>query len=166
MILEIMSFLQADDSLYWVMLSIWMSIFVVTLFIEINTADITIIWFCISALVSFVLALFGIPYTIQIVVFIVLSLVLLLATRPLTKNLMNKTLIRTNADRIISTIGIVTKTINPNEIGEIKVGSEYWRAISADNSLIEENEQVTILSFSGNKVVVAKVNKDKDINII
>ena len=62
--------------------------------------------------------------------------------------------------------GIVTKTINPDDVGEIKIGSEVWRAISADNSQILENEKVTIISFSGNKVVVSKINKEQNINII
>lgn len=166
MLLSWLNFTQSNEPLYWIMLGIWISVFIITLFIEINTADLTIIWFCVASLVSFILALFGISYVIQIVVFIVISFVLLLATRPLTKNMMDKTLIRTNADRIISTTGIVTKSINPDEVGEIKVGNEYWRAISADNTLIEENEKVTIISFSGNKVVVSKVNCDQNINII
>ncbi len=161
-----LEFLQSNESLYWIMFSIWLGIFIITLFMEINTADLTIIWFCIASLVAFILALFGIPYVIQIVVFIILSFILLLATKPLTKNMMNKTLIRTNADRIISTIGIVTKTINPDDIGEVKVGSEYWRAISADNTLINEDEKVVIISFSGNKVVVSKLNREQNLNII
>lgn len=166
MLLSDLNFIQTNEPLYWIMLSIWISIFIITLFIEINTADLTIIWFCIASLVSFILALFGISYIIQIVVFVVISFVLLLATRPLTKNMMNKTLIRTNADRIISTTGIVTKTINPDDVGEVKVGNEYWRAISADNTIIEKNEKIIIISFSGNKVVVSKVNREQNINII
>lgn len=166
MLLSVLNFIQTNEPLYWIMISIWISVFVITLFIELNTADLTIIWFCVASLVSFILALFGISYVIQIVVFVVVSLVLLLATRPLTKNMMNKTLIRTNADRIISTTGVVTKTISPDEVGEVKVGTEYWRAISADNTLIEENEKITVISFNGNKVVVSKVNRDQNINII
>ena len=166
MLLSVLNFIQTNEPLYWIMISIWISVFVVTLFIELNTADLTIIWFCVASLVSFILALFGISYVIQIVVFVVVSLVLLLATRPLTKNMMNKTLIRTNADKIISTTGVVTKTISPDEVGEVKVGTEYWRAVSADNTLIEENEKITVISFNGNKVVVSKVNRDQNINII
>lgn len=166
MLLSALNFISSSEPLYWIMICIWISVFVITLFIELNTADLTIIWFCVASLVSFILSLFGISYVIQIVVFVIVSLVLLVATRPLTKNMMNKTLIRTNADRIISSIGIVTKAINPDEIGEVKVGSEYWRAISADNSLIEENEKITIISFSGNKVIVSKINRDQNINII
>lgn len=151
---------------YWFMLFLWIIIFIITLFIEFNTADITMIWFCVSSFVCFVLAIFNIHYLAQLATFAILSLILVFATKPLTKNMMNKTLIRTNADRIISEIGIVTKRISNDEIGEVKVGSELWRAISADNSDIEIDDKVSILAFDGNKVVVSKINKNKNIDFI
>ena len=165
----IFTFLDASvdyDWVFWMMFAIWLGIFVTTLVIELNTADVTIIWFCIASLVSLILSLFNIHFVIQIIVFVVIAAFLLLLTKPLTKNLMNKTLIRTNADRIISKIGIVTKQISMNEIGEVKVDSELWRAITLDNETIDVNENVTIVSFNGNKVVVTKINKDNNINII
>ena len=154
------------DWTFWLMIGIWLSIFIVTLYIELNTADVTIIWFCLSSLVCFILALFNIYFIIQIIVFAVTSFVLILVTRPLTKKMMNKSLIRTNADKIISKIAIVTKQITENEIGEVKIENELWRAITFDNESIEVNEKVSIVSFNGNKVVVKKIKKENNINII
>ena len=57
------------DWTFWLMIGIWLSIFIVTLYIELNTADVTIIWFCLSSLVCFILALFNIYFIIQIIVF-------------------------------------------------------------------------------------------------
>lgn len=154
------------DWTFWLMLGLWLCVFLITLYIELNTADVTIIWFCISSLVSFILALFNIHYLIQIIVFAILTLVLILATKPLVKKVTNKTLIRTNSDKIISKIGVVTKAITENEIGEVKIEHELWRAITLDDECVEVDEKVTIISFSGNKVVVKKVKKDNNINII
>jgi len=154
------------DWTFWLMIGIWLSIFIVTLYIELNTADVTIIWFCLSSLVCFILALFNIYFIIQIIVFAVTSFVLILVTRPLAKKMMNKSLIRTNADKIISKIAIVTKQITENEIGEVKIENELWRAITFDNESIEVNEKVSIVSFNGNKVVVKKIKKENNINII
>ena len=160
MILEIMNFLQADDSLYWVMLSIWMSIFVVTLFIEINTADITIIWFCISALVSFVLALFGIPYTIQIVVFIVLSLVMLFSFRKLAIKLLNKNNNeKTNTDELIGKTFKLLTGIAEGTPGTIKVHGVIWNVVTEDNSTIKKDNYVEIIKVKGNKFIVKKGDK-------
>ena len=55
-----LTIMKSTEPLYWIMLAIWIAIFIITLFIEINTADLTIIWFCIASLVSFCLALFGV----------------------------------------------------------------------------------------------------------
>ena len=154
------------NSLFWIMMFIWIAIFVGTLVIEINTADITTIWFCLSALVCFILSLFNVNYIIQIVVFCVSSISLLLITRPLTKNIMNKTLIRTNADRVFDTIATVTKTITNEEIGEVKIENELWRAVSFEDDYIESGEKVIVHSFNGNKVVVSKVNKSKNVKNI
>lgn len=154
------------NSLFWIMMFIWIAIFVGTLVIEINTADITTIWFCLSALVCFILSLFNVNYIIQIVVFCVSSISLLLITRPLTKNMMNKTLIRTNADRVFDTIATVTKTITNEEIGEVKIENELWRAVSFEDDYIESGEKVIVHSFNGNKVVVSKANKSKNVKNI
>lgn len=145
---------------FWLMIFVWITVFTITLFIEFNTADITTIWFCVSALVSFFLALFDVNYLLQIIIFSVLSILLVYITRPLTKKIMNKTLIRTNADKIITQIGVVTKEISDDEIGEVKVNNELWRAVSVDSSNINVGEKVSIVSFNGNKVVVSKIKNN------
>lgn len=145
---------------FWLMILVWITVFTITLFIEFNTADITTIWFCVSALVSFFLALFDVNYLLQIIIFSVLSILLVYITRPLTKKIMNKTLIRTNADKIITQIGVVTKEISDDEIGEVKVNNELWRAVSVDSSNINVGEKVSIVSFNGNKVVVSKIKNN------
>ncbi len=159
---------QADNEnfMFWFMVILWIAVFLITLFIELQTADITIIWFCLASLVSFVLALFKVHFVIQITVFAILSFALLLLTRPLTKKITDKTLIRTNADRIITKIAVVTKEISFNSIGEIKIDNDTWRAITLDDEDIEVGENVSIISFSGNKVVVKKIKKENNINII
>lgn len=145
---------------FWLMIFVWITVFTITLFIEFNTADITTIWFCVSALVSFFLALFDVNYLLQIIIFSVLSILLVYITRPLTKKIMNKTLIRTNADKIITQIGVVTKEISDDEIGEVKVNNELWRAVNVDSSNINVGEKVSIVSFNGNKVVVSKIKNN------
>lgn len=150
----------------WIMIGIWASVFIATLIIELNTADLTTIWFCISSLITLVVSVFMVEYYIQIVVFIVSTLVLLIATRPLTKRMMNQEIIHTNADKVVNMIGVVTTLIPVNGIGEILVNNTLWRAVTLDSVDIQEGEQVTVNSISGNKVVVSKVNQPKNIEIL
>ena len=67
-----------DNFIFWGMMVLWISIFICTLIIELNTADLTTIWFCLSALVCFILSLFKVNYIVQIIVFCCCSISLLL----------------------------------------------------------------------------------------
>ena len=60
----------------------WLIALAVLLVIEIITLGLTTIWFAGGALVAFVLALFNVPLLVQITVFLVVSILLLLFTRP------------------------------------------------------------------------------------
>ena len=151
---------------HWVMLSIWALIFIITLIIELGTADVTTIWFCLGALIALICAAIPIDPLLQILVFMGSSIILILITKPLTKNMMNKEIIRTNADKIVGMIGSVTKSIFPDEIGEIKVDNSTWRAICSDAVSIEVGEKVLVSAVSGNKAVVTKISNQSNIEIL
>ena len=145
---------------WWVYAIIWGAIFLTCIIIEVNTTDLTCIWFCISSLVSLFLAIFKANIYVQLIVFAVLTIVLIIATRPLVKKLAQRETIHTNADKVLDMVGIVTKIIPAGEIGEVKVNSELWRAISIEAEDIEIGEKVIIKSITGNKLLVAKANSN------
>ena len=153
-------------SIGWIMIVGWALIFVVTLIIELETADLITVWFCVSSFVALILAILGVNPGWQIGVFIGLSIILLIATRPLTKNMMKKDIIRTNTDRLIGMIGVVTKEIVPNELGEIKVDNGLWRAINRNGLRFEVGEKASIDAIDGIKLVVSKVDGDTNIEIL
>lgn len=148
------------------MIAIWAVIFVLTLIIELETADLTTIWFCVASLITLICSIFSMTPLYQVIIFVASSFVLILATRPLTKKMMNKEIIHTNTDKLIGMIALVTKQITDGEIGEVKVDNNLWRAISIDGTTIEENEKVIIKSLSGNKVIVSKIEKNNDIELL
>ena len=143
---------------WWIMLIIWGVIFVGTLIVEFLTADIDTIWFCLSSLVCTVIAAFKVHYLIQLGVFIVLSIILMLLTRPLTKRMMEREIVKTNSDKLIGSIGVIYSEINENEIGEVKIDGQIWRAINRDGLSFDVNEKVIIEGISGNKLIVVKLN--------
>lgn len=144
---------------WWGYIIIWGIVLATAVVVEISTDGLTSIWFAIAALVSLILAAVNIDPIIQLIVFVVASIVLLLASRPIVKKFMNKEIVRTNSDKLVNMVGVVTKSINPNEIGEVKVNAELWRAITLDSESIEVGDNVVVNSFSGNKVIVSKVKK-------
>ena len=130
----------------------WLIIIGVLAVIEAVTVNLVTIWFMASALVSLVLSFFKIKTSIQVAVFVILGIILLITTRKPLQNFVNKTKIKTNADRILDMEGIVTEDITKNEAGEVKVDGKRWTAI-ADKS-IKKGSTVKILKIEGVKLIV------------
>jgi membrane protein implicated in regulation of membrane protease activity len=75
-------------------------------------------------------------------------------------------IIRTNTDRFIGEIGIITQKILPNEIGEVKIENQLWRAINHEGLVFEPGEAVIIDAISGIKLVVSKINGSGTVDLI
>lgn len=133
----------------------WLVILAVLLGIEIATLGLTTIWFAGGALIAFLLSLVGAPLWSQIAVFFVVSVVLLIFTRPLALKYMNKSATKTNVDSIPGQTGIVTHTINNLKAeGQVMIQGMEWSARSKDESVIEEGKVVKVAAVEGVKLIV------------
>lgn len=131
----------------WFMVAAWGIIFVVTLIIELETADLVTIWFSLSALITLICGVIFLKPLYQILLFLVLSVVLILATKPLAKKRMRGTYVRTNTDRFIGMVAVVTKEILPNEIGEVKIDNQLWRAVNNEGLAFQPGERSSLMPF-------------------
>ena len=68
----------------------WLVIFIVLLIIEIITMGLTTIWFALGALAAFLAGVFGFGTAVQVGVFLVVSIILLVLTRPIAVKYFNK----------------------------------------------------------------------------
>lgn len=136
---------------------LWFAIILVAAFIEINTMDLTSVWFSIGALFSFILAIIGFDIVYQILVFVFVSVLLLLSVKPLVKNYFRTNLVNTNADRLIGKIAICTKEIKPGERGEVKIDGQFWTAITSGDDSVLVDEKVEILAIEGVKLIVVNL---------
>lgn len=87
----------------------WLIALVVFLVIEAATLGLATIWFAGGALVALIAAMCGAGIVIQIVLFLVVSLVLLFFTRPFAVRFLNKDTLKTNVDRVVGMEGVVTE---------------------------------------------------------
>ena len=135
---------------------VWLVLLVVPLAIEAVTLGLTTIWFAGGALVAFVLALAGAGLFIQIAVFCVISVILLIFTRPVAAGWLNHGRIRTNAQSLIGETAVVTEEIdNLANSGQVQVRGQYWMArTEQENTRILKNTRVKIQSISGVKLIV------------
>ncbi|MFP4286243.1 MAG: NfeD family protein [Candidatus Izemoplasmataceae bacterium] len=135
----------------------WFVIIIITAFIEINTMDLSSVWFSIGALIAFIFAIIGFGIVWQIMIFLLVSVLLLLSVRPLAKNYFRTNVVNTNADRLIGKQAICTKEIKAGERGEVKVEGQFWTAITAGDDTVLVNEKVEILAIEGVKLIVVKL---------
>ena len=134
---------------------LWLAVLAVLLVIEIATLGLTTIWFAGGALIAFLVSLAGGPLWLQITLFLIVSVVLLLFTRPLALKYMNKGVEKTNVDSIPGKSGIVTQGIdNLKAMGRVTVNGMEWTARSKDGSLIEEGKVVRVYGVEGVKLIL------------
>jgi membrane protein implicated in regulation of membrane protease activity len=148
------------------MIFIWLGVFVIALIVEICTTDVVSIWFCGASLISLILAAIpGVPFWVEIVVFVVLSVALLLALRPVVKKYFSKNNFKTNVDEMIGHKALVIKEISELQRGEVKINGIIWTAEAANPSeKIGKDDIVKILSIDGNKLIVKKIDNDDKTN--
>ena len=130
------------------------------LVVEAITAGLTTIWFAGGALVAAIACYAGANLTVQILLFLCVSLVLLIFTRPLAMKYFNKETIQTNANSLIGKKAVVIQEIdNLAQTGQVRINDIEWTARSADDEKIGEGTVVTIEEIRGVKLIV-KQNKE------
>lgn len=141
------------------MIVIWALVAIAALIIEFETANLVSIWFVAGAISGIVCSLIDLEVWIQIIVFVVVSGMFILGTRPFVKKISDNQTILTNADRLVGKVGIVTKDIKSGEKGEIKVEYQQWPAIANDEKSFNVGDKVVITEIIGNKMVVTNVEE-------
>ena len=126
---------------------------------EMITVGFLIFWLGIGALLAMVVSLFTSNIIIQTAVFVISSIILILATKPFVKRFVDVKKTNTNVFSIIGKKALVIKEIDPiNAKGQIKVNSEIWSAESENGEKIEEGSEVEIIRINGVKAIVKKVS--------
>lgn len=133
---------------------VWICAAVLFGIFESLTAQLVSVWFVIGAVAALVSSLVGAEFYVQIIVFIAVSVLMLLITRPLVKKLIVKSE-STNADRCIGKTATVTEDIdNINATGQVKVDGQIWTARSINSSIIKKGTNVTVEKIDGVKLIV------------
>ncbi|MDR1942782.1 MAG: NfeD family protein [Endomicrobium sp.] len=135
---------------------IWLTIAVVLVICEIATSS---VFFCLCLSIGSVFAagtsyLFSLNW-IEIMVFIIVSILSLYFVRPFFKKMIKKSkTIESNVDALIGAEAIVSSKITPFTPGFVKVSGEIWRAES--NVEILEGDTVKIKKINGTTLTVEK----------
>ncbi len=137
----------------------WLAAFVVLIGIEAATMALTTIWFAGGAVAAFLAAVLGASVQVQLVVFLIVSLILLLFTRPLAMRFVNRETVKTNVNGLIGRRAKVIAKIDNNEpSGAAVIDGQEWTARSADDAVtIPVGTHVRIKEVRGVKLIVEPI---------
>lgn len=138
----------------------WLFIMIGLLVVEILTMGLTTIWFAGGALAAFPVALLGLGLPVQVAVFVAVSLVLLIFTRPAAQKYLNARTEKTNAESVIGKYAMVTQAIdNRKAEGQVRIEGMDWSARSADGKPIPEGANVKVERIKGVKLIVTQTEE-------
>ena len=133
----------------------WLAVFVLLIVIELATMGLTTIWFAGGAVAGFIASMLGANVVIQAVVFFVVSIVLLIFTRPFAVRYINSNKTKTNIDGLIGQEALVLEEINNiRETGCARLEGKEWTARSVDYTVFPADTVVIVERIEGVKLIV------------
>jgi membrane protein implicated in regulation of membrane protease activity len=139
---------------------IWVILTVIFAVIEAFTFGLTTIWFALSAFLMVFISFLPIPFIYQIFIFLAISAVFLIFTRPVAIKKFKTGRVKTNVDSLTGKHALVTMKISEFDRGEVKVSGQLWTARSEDGSTIEEGAKCEIIRIEGVHAIV-KILKEE-----
>ena len=135
----------------------WLIVFVILLVVEIATMALTTVWFAGGALAAFLAAYIGFGEVVQVLVYLIVSILLLVLTRPLAVKFFNQERQKTNAESLIGQKAIVKEEINTLQTtGRVEVNGMEWSAKTEESEIIKADTIVMIKGIQGVKLIVEK----------
>lgn len=136
-------------TIFWTILTISL------ILLEASTAYFVSIWFAGGAFAALISSLFDISVLWQLTVFVIVTAILLTATKPIVKKLRSKTDEKTNIDALIGKTAVIVEDITDNNsAGSAKIDGKIWSARSKNGNDIQKDTLVTVEEIRGVKLIV------------
>lgn len=141
---------------------IWIAAIIIFGIAEAATAGLVSIWFVAGAVAALLVTELGGVLWLQFAVFLAVSIAALVATRPIARRMLDKTIIPTNADRVLHHTAKVTERIdNENAAGAVYIDGKTWSARSESGTVIAQGALVRVIRMEGVKLFVREENESK-----
>ena len=141
---------------------IWLGLFIILIIIELFTVGLTTIWFAGGSLAALLANILGADIPIQVLVFLAVSCILLIFTRPWAVRHLNKKRVKTNYESEIGKVIKLTERVdNINQTGKSVVNGQEWTVRSKDDGdRLEEGTLAKVVAVSGVKLIVEKYKEE------
>ena len=143
----------------WMM---WIAFGIICMIIEIFTPGFYFMSIGTGAILTGLVSLLpfiSVPF--QILLFAVITFLVFISLKKLSRKLISETAPETNIFALKGKIAIVTKQIPADGRGYVKIEGEEWSAKEINGNKIEKGTKVIIHSIEGNKVLVSAKEGEK-----
>lgn len=138
----------------------WLVIAILFIIIEVLEEPFGLLFFGIGALLAAFIAVFTQGFLLQFSVFIGGAFLGLFFFRASYLAMFRKKSLPTNVYGLVGKHGTVIEDIPAGERGTVRIGQEQWKARGTEEQAINSGEKVTIVSISGNTVLVKTLSED------
>lgn len=139
---------------------LWLGVIVAAVAIESITSEMVSIWFAPAALVAMILSFFC-DFTVQLIVFIVLSAALITVMKIFftKREKLTGGKPQSGIEQLIGQSAVVVEQIdNRSEQGAVKINGQLWTArMDSDTDTPAVGDHVTIVKVSGSKLICRPV---------
>lgn len=142
------------------MIWIWIAVIAAAIIVEAISAQLLSIWFALGGIAALITSFFSDSIAVQLIVFAVVSIAAIALIFPAARKSLKKNTVKTNADRYIGKLAVVTEDIsNIHAVGQVKVDNQLWSARSDNDNDIPAGTKVTVLRIEGVKLIVSDADK-------
>ena len=138
------------------MVIFWLAAMIILLVVEALVPGLVSIWFALGALAALIFSLLHAPVWLQVLCFLIVSILALVLTKPFVKKFQSGKIQPTNADAVIGKECLVTEEVN-NLLGtgSVTVDGKTWTARNLDeNSVSNVGEVKKVVKIEGVKLII------------
>lgn len=141
-----------------IMAMVWLVLMIALVVVEIVTLGLVCIWFAIGALFAAVVAVFGGPWWLQLIAFVVVSGVTLVFTKPIAKKYFTDKIHKTNSEDLIGKKVMITEPVNNIQATGVAIASglEWTARAKEDYVTFEKGEFGLVTAIEGVKLILVK----------
>lgn len=137
--------------------TVWIVLFVIFVITEACTYQMVSTWFAIGSVAAAFCAALGMTNIWQVTIFICVSLLCLLALRPVWLKCLKGKTEKTNTDSLVGgSVVITSDTDGSTRTATGKINGMEWSVKSEDDRMLSAGESVYVKKIEGVKLIVSK----------
>ena len=149
-----------------IMAIVWLVLMIALVVVEVATLGLVCIWFAIGALFAAIVAVFGGPWWLQLIAFVVVSAVTLIFTKPIAKKYFTDKIQKTNSEDLIGKKVMITEDVDNIRATGVAVASGLeWTARAKEDSVtFIKGEFALVHAIEGVKLILVKCPQEHNVD--